>query len=804
MQKIFISSKLDEISDINLAWYKIREEVKRKISQFGHKPKMFEHETPQPDSSVVTYIRSAEEATCFIGIFGNNYSRGTINEYYLFKDKPWYIFLLKLSAENKEEIFAKNCPNNWNSLHKIKYLQNNVFSARSVKTIYNKKQLFEAIEKTIIEITAQEKWKLLPAYDPRIFVGRTKEIEIAESIIFSDNDTPKCLIIKGVSHSGKTALLRNIGYLLEKQKKGKLNIEFISPDLSVEKAFMRMIGSLISYDNYVLARFLTIKRIEEIKSIVGGANLGKFLQYSMGKVLVEMKKQKYARKRIVWIIDNLQDFDSILLEYFLINVLREKGTKLRLIVSNRTEGSAQNIKLLEKATAGWSKEDYCSINLAEFNDKATSLRCIYGHAEIEIPIEKEYLYENIPDNLAKVLPGDLAEIGQIVKDKKISLNNTEAINNVIHEFQMLGSPNITRWKRYEKWQDDCRIISPFGIRAPVDLLVEIYKRKYEKIFRNEEMERIGLLRSWYDEGKKYCAIYPERFSEFIVREYLEQDYLDALARCTIDIILEKISSESDLYWIGTGISLLKFLKREKDIISGSIQLGKYALNRGALLTGERALKYLAKSAFKINKMSNSKIDLLLEYSDVLRQIGKREEAIKMVRRLVELKGASQKTRARAISILLRLERDINGANSAHQLWKEISKVRPAIKMTSKLLDQLARIARDRGQLRCALAYAVRAENKVRSERGGFRRYRTIAEIQYTLGSIARALDNRELAIEKLNSSVEIRQRTSDIQGISYALNELAFIMILQKKYIEAEKLLENAKTIATEKEIMDK
>jgi tetratricopeptide (TPR) repeat protein len=87
---------------------------------------------------------------------------------------------------------------------------------------------------------------------------------------------------------------------------------------------------------------------------------------------------------------------------------------------------------------------------------------------------------------------------------------------------------------------------------------------------------------------------------------------------------------------------------------------------------------------------------------------------------------------------------------------------------------------------------------------GFRRWRALAEVQYTVGSIARGLNDYQLAVQKLRQSLELRRREHDWQGMSYPLCELAYISIMQDRYKDANKFLEQALAIARREEISDK
>lgn len=794
IEKPFVSSKMEGRSPFGNTWEELRDEVRDQLERCGIDAWALEKETPDPRDVRAVFAYAADDCTAYIGLWGSEYSSGTIDEYLRSLEKPRYIYLLDCAAN---EALRSNAPNDPETRRKLRRLDETLDSiSRSAYPVRSQEDLLAGLSNAAARLLARARWTTPHVFDPDVFVGRGPELATCRHVITKCANRSGVVTVSAISSTGKTALLRRLGYELTLSSLAEPTLRPIA-DLDcgaspgeVMATLLQQLGAadptldLIGGGAGSPARAWS----DALAVGVGGAFVDRLIE-----TIADLIRSAFVAPLIL--LDDVHKIRDPVLIALWKGVLAREDLGLTLVCAWRSD---------ELAAYGESEELRSALSTAS-RRRAPNAGAQIRLAGFESPQLVGQFFERrglgaflTPsvrlDKFIESPPGDLAEFADQLRAGTVdSLDPTLFKPNVV---------NSLRWDRLADFRDDLRILSAATDGAPEHLLQTV-ARATSYPLRLSYLAETGTAIPVRRPSGTWYRLYPDQFSDYVFTTHVDARLRLRLQSAVIASGLADIRAGA-----GPDIAdlLIRVIERAADTrarVEWSAKLGEAASLRGWITKSLAAFRPLIDEA-NYGALRSRRVEFLLDCVDLHRQSGDRENALQLLTRVERRCSLSPSQTIRAACLRMRMARDLKGGEAARRIARRLMTTSPVVLSSYEFLNQLARIARDTGRIAEGLQHARDANKAVARAGRSNRVWVAKAEIMYTAGSIERLAGLFKDGTKSLMGSRRIREAREDKQGGAYVLLELAMCALVQDRHREAADFVREARELSSDPQVSDR
>lgn len=783
--KVFISSKMsdDKNRERNLFWEKVRSVAKEAIEDVELESVLFEIITPAFGSSENTFIEKARECDIYIGIFGKEYSGGTIKEYWTAvknkKDRLIFIedsILDIFALENNREITESNKKKN------KERIEDEIINKDTYKEIqFKNRDLNEALKELKSKIKERlQEWvnkKVWAIKDISKFVGRNNEIQKFKRELKQCKTRLGVVGFDGISGGGKTFLLEKCRQIADESIYDE-RLRTVYIDIEKKNVIPELVQTIESkLDNknvqeykkqlkHYIPRDLT-ERSTELKNLISialqkGSKEEIQIRIDIIRKMIEKSLNTFFKdfgRPLVILLDNAHALANQEVDIFKQVITKQRPNNVVLVLTRR-----RDLKRLEEEIFEIIKEDYQTfVELPDFD------KSLIGYMAGEYFREVEENSADLIHKEAGGLPYYLDILFEELKRAGVTRLTINAVKSLFDEAKALNKDiweylHEKKWEYFKDYHDLLKRLSIFSPRETVTK--ELIKQVVEEnniSRRLDELVSKGILKKYIDQeaGVMHYSFYHDLFRVYIYSNKLEDPKKASWHKKVVKDYTSKIKENPTQELMDNCFYHIEEIEDKETIYKMAKEFGEissenvwYYSNRNYF---EKAIEYIE----KVEK-------LFPTYTD------KQKERISLLCNLME-----------TYRILTEFEISIERSKEAIKIAKEIGDIKTEIKVYSnigliylwrgeleesfkiynKLLSDYKLDKRDKAVTLNRLSVAYYFSGKIKSALDGFNKvFNLCGDIGYKKG-IANALTNKGLvywSIGRLDEALKYYEAAMEV------------------------------------------
>jgi hypothetical protein len=507
VERVFISSAMAGLGPFDVTWEDLRYQADVCLEQCGVQVLSLEKAAPAPRPVQVVFTNAADDCTSYLGLWGSRYSDGTIDEYLRCLDKRRYIFILDCSPT---EVFRADVPNTATARSKLARVEQSLASVtRTSYEVRSMAQLLTMVTRTGKRLVARSRWTVPEIFDPDTFVDRTDELERCIHIVLRPRRVAKVVLVSASSSTGKTALLRKLGYDLSvasieaSEPRAIVDLDGAASPGELIAALLRQLGDADAAIDLLSGAGPAPQRWEN--ELARGPN-ERLIRLLIDRIAKLVHRQKVAP---VVILDDAQLISDGTVARVVTSLVRSGEVAFTLVAGMRRDmlvaddASANVCSVIQDAARTQLPDTGTEIQLRGFRSSNT-VRQFFERRGLDRFLDVSARVDELTD----WLPGDLAEFAHFLRDGRI-----ESLDPRLFTPES-STVNERRWERLDTFRGDLQVLSIVAGGAPESLLSGL-AAKLGAPLRLSEMCEIGAASSTNRSSGHWYRVFPDQFSDFV-------------------------------------------------------------------------------------------------------------------------------------------------------------------------------------------------------------------------------------------------------------------------------------------------